>query len=89
MDSEYNGFRKLGSDLAVLANLLGCCEYLSTVYQNFELYQNDLDTVCNVILQVTNKLQVKLKAWNDIPANIREIKTLGCLKKELKAHLTS
>ena len=30
-----------------------------------------------------------LKAWNDIPANIREIQTLGRFKKELKAHLTS
>ena len=30
-----------------------------------------------------------LKAWNDIPANIREIQTLGRFKKELKAHPTS
>ena len=30
-----------------------------------------------------------LKAWNDIPATIREIQTLGRFKKELKAHLTS
>ena len=30
-----------------------------------------------------------LKTWNDIPANIREIQTLGRFKKELKAHLTS
>ena len=30
-----------------------------------------------------------LKAWNDVPANIREIQTLGRFKKELKAHLTS
>ena len=30
-----------------------------------------------------------LKAWNDIPANIREIQTLGRFKKELKAHLTT
>ena len=30
-----------------------------------------------------------LMAWNDIPANIREIQTLGRFKKKLKAHLTS
>ena len=30
-----------------------------------------------------------LKAWNDVPANIREIQTFGRFKKELKAHLTS
>ena len=29
-----------------------------------------------------------LKAWNGIPANIREIQTLGRFKKELTAHLT-
>ena len=30
-----------------------------------------------------------LKAWNDIPAAIREIQTLGRFKRELKAHLMS
>ena len=30
-----------------------------------------------------------IKAWNDIPANIREILTLGRFKKGLKAHLKS
>ena len=30
-----------------------------------------------------------LKAWNDVPASIREIQTLGRFKKELKAQLTS
>ena len=30
-----------------------------------------------------------LKAWNNIPANIREIQTLGHFKNKLKVHLTS
>ena len=28
-----------------------------------------------------------LKLWNDIPADIREVSTLKCFKKKLKAHL--
>ena len=32
---------------------------------------------------------IKLKAWNEIPMNIRELPTLYQYKKQLKSHLTS
>ena len=66
------------------------CQYRS-MYSDYETRNSKDLQVPRLITEHAKKgfYYSASKIWNDIPANIREIQTLGCFKKQLKAHLTS